>query len=70
LEVGDRCSPDQDGEGDEHNILQDTTEGKNKARGSADLEFHVRILKWLPEILEPYQEDNRYVQCECNTRIS
>jgi hypothetical protein len=41
LEAGHWGCPDKDGEGDEHDILEDTAEGKDKARGSADLEFLV-----------------------------
>ena len=39
LETGELGSPDVDGCGDEEDILEDTAEGEDEARGFADLEF-------------------------------
>jgi hypothetical protein len=43
LEAGHWGSPNKDGEGDEHDILKNTAEGKDEARCSADLKFDVNI---------------------------
>jgi hypothetical protein len=50
LEAGNWGSPNEDGEGDEHDILEDTAEGKDEARGSADLAFLVSVAEREEEI--------------------